>query len=396
MRRGARWSVCAIVAVHGLIHLLGAVKGFGWADVDTLTEPIGTLGAVGWLAAAVLVVTAACLFAASRRWWWLVGAAGAVVSQIMIIGAWRDAKAGTAANVVLGVSVLHGFASQGPFGFRSEYRRLTAGTLAAVAASQPDGSNAVTESDLGGLPAPLAAYVAWSGAVGQPHVGGFRARISGRIRSGPDKPWMPFTGEQVNTYLPEPSRVFFMDATMFGLPVDVLHAYVGDAAQMRVRLCSIGSMISSAGAEVTRAETVTLLNDLCVMAPAALVDAPVRWTALDDHHVRAEFTNAGHTVTAELEFNDRHELVDFVSDDRLRASANGQTFTRQRWSTPLREHRDVGSRRVAVLGLCRWHGAQPEHSFDYLEFHVDDITYFDLPITSGASSTRPSVLARQR
>ena len=48
MRIVVRWVVAVIVVVHGLIHLLGAAKGLGWADVARLSQPIGTAqGSVG-------------------------------------------------------------------------------------------------------------------------------------------------------------------------------------------------------------------------------------------------------------------------------------------------------------------------------------------------------------
>ena len=33
MRTVVRWVVAVVVVLHGLIHLLGAAKGLGWADV---------------------------------------------------------------------------------------------------------------------------------------------------------------------------------------------------------------------------------------------------------------------------------------------------------------------------------------------------------------------------
>jgi hypothetical protein len=128
-----------------------------------------------------------------------------------------------------------------------------------------------------------------------------------------------------------------------------------------------------------QAETVTLLNDLCVLAPAALVDAPIDWTPIDDHHARATFTNAGHTVTAVLTFNDEHELVDFVSDDRLVASPDGRTFAPQRWSTPITDYRSFDGRRIGAFGRARWHPADAP-GFDYLEFHADHISYLELGV----------------
>jgi hypothetical protein len=148
---------------------------------------------------------------------------------------------------------------------------------------------------------------------------------------------MRFTAEQVNTYGSDPSRVSFMDATMFGLPVDVLHTFVGSAATMRAKVCSLVRVVDAAGPDMARAETVTLLNDLCLFAPAALVDAPITWHALDHRRVPATYTNGAHVVTAELVFNYQAELVDFISDGRMAATPDGKGFTPQRWSTPLQE-----------------------------------------------------------
>jgi len=77
----------------------------------------------------------------------------------------------------------------------------------------------------------------------------------------------------------------------------------------------------------------------------------------------------------ELVFNADHELVDFVSDDRLRASADGGSFTPQPWSTPIRAYQELHGRRVATTGEARWHAPAPEGEFTYIEFNVDRIVY---------------------
>ena len=385
MRRVIRWMVVFVVVLHGLIHLLGAAKGFGWADVSALKEPISPALGAAWLAAAALVVIAGVLLAGGVRWWWVVGAVAVVASQAVILTSWNDAKAGTLANLILLAAVVYGYASQGPSSYRAEYRKRARTALSAV---PPDA--VVTEVDLASLPQAVAAYVRRSGAVGQPRVTNFRARIHGRIRAKSDTAWMTFTGEQVNTYGPEPSRLFIMDATLLGLPVDILHTYVGPTATMRVKACSLVPMVNAAGPDMDRAETVTLLNDLCLLAPAALINAPITWQPIDADHVRATFTNGVHTVTAELAFNPERELVDFVSDDRTRASQNGKSFIRQRWSTPVDDYRTVDSRRFCTKGEGRWHAPDPEGEFAYLEFHLDEITYNTSNVLAQAARSEPA------
>ena len=233
----------------------------------------------------------------------------------------------------------------------------------------------VAEDDLAALPEPLAAYVRRSGAVGKPRVTSFYAHVHGRIRSGPDTAWMPFTGKQLNTYGPRPRRVFIMDATRSGLPVTVLHSFRDTTATMRAKVLSLFTVVDASGPEMDRGETVTVFNDLVVLAPGAVVDAPVQWTALDAHHVRGVFTDGDQSVSAELTFNAEHDLVNFVSEDRLRASADGRSFTSQGWSTPITERRDADGRRVLAVGEGKWHAPKPDGLFTYVEFHLDDIAY---------------------
>ncbi|WP_353951913.1 DUF6544 family protein [Knoellia sp. S7-12] len=367
-----RWSLAAVVVGHGLIHLLGAAKGLGWSAIPQLKEPIGAQAGALWLLAAALVVTVGGLLAAGKpTWWWTLALVAAAVSQLAIITSWSDAKAGTAANIVLVLAAAYLLASVGPGSFHAQWDTQSTQALAATS----PGSALVTEADLVDLPGPLAAYIARSGAVGQPRVTSFEATFHGRIRSGPQEAWMPFTGRQVNTYGPRPQRLFIMDATRSGLPVTVLHQFEDATARMRVKVLSLVPVVDAVGPEMNQGETVTVFNDLVVMAPGAIIGAPIRWTAIDDHHVRGVFTDAGQSVTAVLTFDSDHDLVDFVSQDRFRASADGTSFVSQPWSTPLSAHRDLNGRRIFAHGEGRWTATLPDGPFTYLEFDLDDISY---------------------
>jgi hypothetical protein len=170
-----------------------------------------------------------------------------------------------------------------------------------------------------------------------------------------------------------------------------LHSFSDTTATMRAKVLSIITVVNASGPEMDRGETVTVFNDLVVLAPGAIVDAPVRWTAMDAHRVRGAFTDGDQTVSAELTFDANHDLVNFVSADRLRASADGNSFAPQVWSTPLAEHRDTNGRRVLVMGEGRWHAPQPEGLFTYVEFHVDDIAYNLHDLHGPLESTTPAL-----
>jgi hypothetical protein len=361
-----RIAFAAVLALHGLLHLLGFAKAFGLAALPQLVQPIARPTGLAWLLAALLsLATVGALFLAPR-WWWAVGAVALLASQAVLATSWSDARFGTLANLVLLVGCLHGFAWRGPWSLRSAFEH----DLARAAA--PAAPQLLGEAELLPLPEPVRRYLRRAGVVGQPRVRDFRATWKGRIRSDVNSAWMAFTAEQFNT-LDVPRRYFMMDATMKGLPVDVLHAFDERGATMRVRVLSVVPMVDAKGPALTRIETVTLFNDLCILAPGALVSPAVAWEPVDAHTARARYTQGANTVAAELTFNDAGELVDFASDDRAAGSPDGRTFTPMRWTTPVRDYALVGPARVATRAETLWHPASG--AWSYGEFQLTSLRY---------------------
>jgi hypothetical protein len=270
-------------------------------------------------------------------------------------------------SVAAVLALLRVAATRASYGLRREFQQI-------VGEWSPEGDVRVLRvEELAGLPAPVQRYVRRSGAVGQPRARSFRARFRGRIRSGPEGTWMPFTGEQLNLYEPV-ARYFYLDATLFGVPVQVLHRYEGDSATMRVRVLGLVPMVNAAGPEMDRAETVTLLNDLSWLAPGNLVLPSIVWETIDDRSARARFTNADQTIEATLHFNDADELIDFTSDDRTMASANGREFTPAGWSTPLGAYARFGYMWLSGSGEAKWHPADGG-SYTYIEMELLDVRF---------------------
>lgn len=109
-----RWGLVVLMVGHGLIHLMGVAEGFGWADLEQVEQPVSAAEGVAWLLASGLVLAAAGLLALRARPWWIVTAVAAVVSQGVILTAWDDTRAGTAANVLMLVAPGYRYLSPGP------------------------------------------------------------------------------------------------------------------------------------------------------------------------------------------------------------------------------------------------------------------------------------------
>jgi hypothetical protein len=117
--RLVRGAFIILIGVHGLIHLLGTAKAFGWGDASPLRVPITPAAGLLWLVAAVLLgATATMLAIGATRWWWL-GLAAVVLSQMLIIQSWSDAKFGTLANLIIVIALVIATSDMRPGSFRA-------------------------------------------------------------------------------------------------------------------------------------------------------------------------------------------------------------------------------------------------------------------------------------
>jgi hypothetical protein len=360
-------AFAVLLVVHGLIHLLGVVKAFGLAPVPQLVQPVSPLLGLLWLAPALLFPIAAVALFAWPRVWWIVGACAVAASMAAIMTSWSDARAGMLVNAVVLVGVVYGFFFQGPSSLGAEYARDVEERLSAQGSERP-----IAEADLEHLPVPVQRYLRIAGAIGQPRIWNFRVRMHGRIRGSRNDRWMPLTAEQLN-FLDPPARLFSFHSSMFGVPVQGYHRYAGAAATMRVKAAALVPVVAAAGREMTQSETVTLFNDLCIMAPAALIDRAILWEVVDSRTVRARYSNSGYTIQAELTFGESGELANFTSDDRYQVSGDGRTARRLRWSTPVSGYRSFGRMYLPSIGIGRWHDS--EGVYDYLQITIEDVSY---------------------
>lgn len=364
--RFMRYAFAIVVGLHGLIHLLGPTKAFGWAAVSLLRTPISPVGGVLWLSAAALLVGAAVGVATGSRWWWLLALPGALLSQALIAQSWDDAKVGTLVNLLIAVPLLLLALDARPDSFRSRFARDRAALL--LRPKRP--TVLVTQEAIAKLPPLYQEYLRRSGAIGRPHVHNVRVEFDARMRSSSTAAWMPATATQYEFFDP-PARLFYMKASRGGVPMDVWHRYVDSAATFQVRVASLFSMIDKGGPVLTSAETVTMMNDIVVLAPAAVLDLPFTWETTGAHTLRATFRNAGFVVSATLTFDVAGDLVGFVSEDRWQAQPPSPLNVP--WSTPISAYHEIDGVRVGTHGDATW--IAPTGEWSYGQFDIRAISY---------------------
>lgn len=351
-----------LIAVHGLIHLLSIAKALELLDVKQPTLPISKPFGVAWILGFIFFAAAVIMIAFKNSNWWLCGFIAVLISQVLIIFFWHDAKFGTIINVIIFIASNIGY---GTWNYFSKYQ-----TDVKIALYQ--GSNfpnsILRETDIQYLPEPVKKYIRYSGSIGKPKVNNFRIESTGKMRKNEQSEWMPFNTEQYN-FLKTPTRLYFMNALMKHLPVAGYHSYKNGVAIMDIRLLSMFKVQYWEGEEMNISETVTFFNDMCCMAPATLIDNRIKWLEVNVNKVNASFTNNHLTIFAWLYFNDKGVLENFISKDRYDYDA-GRKLP---WATPLKDYKEINGYKLARYADAIY--KYTDKDFCYGTFNLNNIEY---------------------
>jgi hypothetical protein len=350
-----------LITIHGLIHVMGFGKAFNYGNISQLTKDISKPMGIVWFITALLFVGAMVLFLLKNENWISITLIAALLSQILIFTVWQDAKFGTIANVI---ALVIAIGSWGNLNFEAQFKN---DVLLHLQQTDTLKTELLTEADIQSLPPLIQKYIRYVGVLGKPKVKNFRLVFDGQMRDK-GKDWFPFRSEQYN-FFDDPTRLFFMKAQMSGVTISGYHAYKDATATMQIKLFGLYPIVDIKGKALNQAETVTLFNDMCIFAPAALIDNRIQWQEEDSQSVKAVFTNKGITISAVLYFNEQGQLINFVSDDRTSVNDMKQ----YRFSTPIKDYKNINGLNLPTYGEAIWH--YPDGLFIYGKFYFKEIEY---------------------
>jgi hypothetical protein len=366
-----RYVVAAALTLHGLIHTFGFIRAFRLAQLPITSvafawfSPVWTkpLGVLWLLAGAGFLISAACLLG-QRQSWWIPGALALVVSQFLVVLAWRDAHAGTWVNVLLLLPLAVGAA-------HAKFEHDTRRGIAALGADLPAGAGSPIRSDeLDRLPEPVKRWLGTAGVVGRSRPRSVWLRQSARMRTSPDSAWMPCEAEQ-SFRIDRPGFVWSVRTSMLGgaLPIDGRDSYLGGHGRMLIKPLSFLKVVDAADSHVDQGTLLRFLGEL-VWFPSGALESYIQWSAVDANRARATMTYAQTTASATFEF-DGDGRVTQVSADRYMSTESGAEL--KPWIIPFREWKALDGIIIPVEGEVIW---QLESGrFPYYDFTVDALHY---------------------
>ncbi|MGC9342626.1 MAG: DUF6544 family protein [Bacteroidales bacterium] len=350
-----------ILAVHGLIHIMGFAKAFGFYDFKEISAEISKPLGILWFLVTLIFIITLILYITRTQYWWALAIAGAILSQVLVILFWKDAKFGTIANLIILAVAVVGYQS---WSFEKSYLH---DVIQGIQRNQSNNIEILKNEDIQHLPLPVQNYLEYTGSVDKPKVFNFKVSFSAEMR-GRDQDWFNLDTEQYN-FMDDLERLFFLKAKFKGLPTQGYHLYKDGRSGMNIKLLSTIPVVNVSGEEMFQSETVTMLNDMCFLAPPTLIDERIKWEEIDNLNAKAIFTNQNTTVSAILYFNEEGQLINFESLDRYDVNE----MKKYKFSTPIKDYREINGYRLAHYGKAVWH--YPEGDFAYGKYQLKDVEY---------------------
>ena len=349
--------------IHGLIHLMGFTKAFFSTKMSMqvlgISKPIGTL----WLVTCALFMVSATLFFNNKKWFYLVFVA-VCISQILIILAWKEAKFGSIANVIILLVAISHFAD---FRFNMMVQKESVSLFEKIVRSNED---VVSEKDVLHLPEIVQKWMKNSGVIGRPKINSVRLQQEGQLKNKPNGKWVQFTAKQYfNTR--EPSFVWSAkiqkNSLLYILGRDKLNE---GNAEILIKVWGIISVVNEVdNFRINSGSMQRFLGEMCWFPSAAISDY-ISWEYIGANSAKAIFIYKSQSVSGIFKFNAEGDIISFETDRFYGGESDSK---KEKWVIEVIDHKVFESYRIPYKCKVTWR--LRESDFNWLSLEVVHIDY---------------------
>jgi hypothetical protein len=359
-----RIAFLIIVLLHGLLHLLGFVKGFGLKEVKNLTMSISKPMGLIWLAATILFILYGISYLLNNKYSWFLGILAVLISQLLIIIFWKDARFGTLPNVIiLIVSII----SYGHFSFQ-KMTALESNTL--LSQSKNSKSRQLTESDIKELPEPIKLWLKNSGVIGKPFITKGKVIQEAKMKMNPEQEnWLDATAIQYST-IDIPGFIWTVDVKMNPLiNFQGRDKYIDGKGEMLIKLYSLLNVVNEKGEKLNEGTLQRYLGEM-VWFPSLALSNYISWEPINDTTAKATMDFKGTKASGIFYFNSEGDFIKFSAD---RFKGNAKDSKRYEWILTVEDYNTFEGIKVPSKMNATWRLENMD--WNWLKLEIIDIKY---------------------
>ncbi len=347
-----------ILLIHGLIHLMGFAKAFQLATIENIVSPISKpIGAI-WLIATLLFMISAAGFFMDKSLWPTVAIVALLLSQLVIVMTWKDARWGTLANVIILVVAVPAFAN---FQFQKMVDREIDALLIHVA-SQP---SVAVQNQSEALPEPVQRWLKKSGVMDKESVSCARIKQNGRMRTAPDGKWMNFSASQYFDFL-NPAFVWTTHVEMIPLISLVgRDKFTNGEGAMLIKFLSLVPIVNESNNEKINSGTMLRYMGEMIWFPSSVLSPYIVWEEVDSRTAKATMQYKNTLARGTFFFT---EEGDFLAFEAERYYGGGTEARVETWRVEAIDYRTFDGVRVPYKNRVIW--KLDEGDFTWLELEI--------------------------
>lgn len=361
-----RIALFVLVSVHGLIHVLGFVKAFGFKEIKELTLPISRPMGVLWLLGATLFVVYGALYLASHKYSWAFGLLAVLISQTLVVVFWSDARWGTLPNVVVLLTAITAF---GQYNFNKQVHYEATNV---IRQNLPTPEAVLTAADIKNVPEPVKKWLQNSGAVGRPYsrVGRVVQKAQMQLKPEQEK-WMPATAIQY-TGIDTPAFVWSVALqwnsflTMLGRDT-----FKDGKGHMYITMNTLIKVADEKGARLNESTMQRYLGEMAWF-PSLALSPYISWEQVNDTTATATMNYKGTTASGTFYFSPQGDFNAFSAQRYKDPSTDAQ---KHEWVLDVKGYTTFQGIKVPSKMTATW--KLDTGDWTWLELEIVDIRYND-------------------
>lgn len=352
------------VLLHGLIHLLGFVKGLELKEVKELALPISKPIGFTWLTATILLLTYGVLHLLNSKYAWLIGILAVALSQILVILFWKDAKFGTIPNIIiLAVSMIS-------FGYYNFQKIIQQETVQLLSKNFNKESRTLNENDLTNLPVPVQKWLKNSGIIGKHPISYGKVTQIAEMQMKPAQDnWLTATAIQYTT-IDNPAFIWSVDVKMNSLlNFQGRDKFEEGKGEMLIKMNSLFNIVNERGEKLDEGTLQRYLGEM-VWFPSLALMSYITWEQIDENTAKATMTYKGTSGSGTFYFNSNGDVTKFSA---LRYKGNEADAKRYDWEMNILGYKTFEGIKVPAKMTSTW--KLDDKDWTWLKMEVKDIKY---------------------
>lgn len=357
-----RYFFIFILFIHALIHLIGTAKGFDIFRVSSISKEVSRTMGFLWLGTFAILTFGLILFVFKNPYWSFFLIVGSILSQTLIFLYWKDAKAGTIANIII---LFVGVVGLCIWNFKSTATHEAKKILTSFSGSE----EIITNNSIQQLPPIVQKWLIHSGTIGKKKIHSVRLKQKGMMRTSPEDDWMPAEAVQYFT-VDKPAFVWIAIINKGSMmPIYGRDKYENGEGNMLIKVLSIFKVADAKGEKLDQGTLLRFLAEI-EWFPSAATASYIKWEQLTDSTAKATMTYGAITASGIYTFDKSGRIASF---EALRYKENNGNYSLEKWIVPVKEYKQFEGIEIPSTGEAIWD--LKEGSFSWFKWEVTSVNY---------------------